>query len=79
MDGFEGLRIQEEAKRILESMRRLEIDLVNVKDSFSVLGLHLKNASAKFDNTDKDLTSVLANLKSLFSKGANEDKSQSLS
>jgi len=75
MVGFEGLRIQEEAKRILESMHRLEIDLVNVKDSFSVLGSHLKNASARFDDTDKDLNSVLVNLKSLFSKGADEDKS----
>lgn len=56
--GFEGLKVERQAKKILEHIKNLEIELLSLQENFSVLGSHLKNALGKYSELDKKLTEI---------------------
>ncbi|MFA5871352.1 MAG: DNA recombination protein RmuC [Parcubacteria group bacterium] len=53
--GLKGLQIEENAKVILENLKRLEIEFGKVRSDFVLLGSHLNNAAKKYSDTEKRL------------------------
>jgi DNA recombination protein RmuC len=53
--GLKGLKIEENAVEILKHLSMLTTEINRIKDDFSSLGTHLKNAAAKFDDSQKRL------------------------
>jgi DNA recombination protein RmuC len=53
--GLKGLKIEENAKEILKNLSMLSNEIIKFKDDFGLLGTHLKNASTKFDDSQKRL------------------------
>lgn len=53
--GLKGLRIEKAAEEILGSLTRLHGDLVKFKEDFEVLGKHLYNSRAKYEDAEKKL------------------------
>ncbi|MDD3487709.1 MAG: DNA recombination protein RmuC [Candidatus Moranbacteria bacterium] len=51
--GLKGMKIEENAKLILENLKRLEIDFGKVRSDFILIGTHLNNAKKKYDDTEK--------------------------
>ncbi len=47
--GFKGLKIEKEAKKILEHIKGLEVEITDLRKTFSVLGSHLQNALTKYN------------------------------
>jgi len=54
--GLRGLRIEEGAREILNTIVRLQGEIVKVRDAFDTLGSHLDNARKKYDEADKRLS-----------------------
>jgi len=53
--GLKGMKIEENAKAILENLKRLEIEFGKVRGDFTLLGSHLTNAVKKYGDTEKRL------------------------
>ncbi len=53
--GLRGMKIEENAKAILQNLKRLEIDFGKIRGDFVILGSHLVNASKKYQDTEKRL------------------------
>lgn len=53
--GLKGMRIQENAKHILQGLGQLAGDLNRFRDDFVVLGKHVRNAANAYDGTTKRL------------------------
>jgi len=53
--GLKGLKIEENAKEILKNLSMLSNEIIKFKDDFGLLGGHLKNASTKFEDSQKRL------------------------
>ncbi len=51
--GLKGMKIEKNAKVILQNLKRLEIEFGKIRDDFVVLGTHLKNAQGRYELTDK--------------------------
>ena len=56
--GFKGLKIEKEAKKILEHIKELELDIEDLRKSFSILGSHLHNALAKYNEIFQKLQNI---------------------
>jgi DNA recombination protein RmuC len=50
--GLRGMRMEENAKRFLESLSGMEKQLEKFADKFSTLGTHLKNAQQSYNESD---------------------------
>jgi DNA recombination protein RmuC len=55
---FEGKRIEERSKEIFVMLRSLQIDYGKVNDSMGVLGKHLNNAYAQFNNVSSGFMEI---------------------
>lgn len=53
--GLKGLKIEENAGRILKSLSALSLDLGKFKEDFDLLGGHLSNAGRKYEDSQKRL------------------------
>lgn len=53
--GLKGMKIEENAKVILENLKRLEIEFGKIRSDFALLGTHLVNATKKYSDTEKRL------------------------
>jgi DNA recombination protein RmuC len=53
--GLRGLEIEENARLIIEQLARLRGDFGRFKDDFSLLGKHLGNSRAKFEDAERRL------------------------
>jgi len=53
--GLKGMKIEEHAKEILQSLIRLQGDFSRFKEEFNVLGKHLGHAQASFQGAEKRL------------------------
>jgi len=53
--GLKGFKIEENAKEILKNLSTLSIDINKFREDFSVLGMHLTNAKAKYEDSHKKL------------------------
>jgi DNA recombination protein RmuC len=63
--GLKGLRIEEEAERILGALARLEAEWKAFDGTFRVLGTHLKNLSGKYDEAAAELMRISGHLASV--------------
>ena len=70
--GLRGLRIEQSAREILNTLARLQGDISKVRDAFSTLGSHLENARKKYDEADKRLTNFEDRLESVAEKALPE-------
>jgi len=53
--GLKGLKIEKAAEEILGNLTRLHEDLIRFKDDFEVLGKHLSNSRAKYEEAERKL------------------------
>lgn len=53
--GLRGLKIEENAKAILKNLSTLSIEMGKLKEDFGTLGIHLSNASHKYEESQKKL------------------------
>ena len=51
--GLRGMKIEKNAKIILQNLKRLDIEFGKVRKDFDALGQHLRNAQNKYELTDK--------------------------
>jgi DNA recombination protein RmuC len=54
--GFRGLKIEEQAKEILQHLTRLRQELDRFTEDFRKVGMHLTNAQTRFTEAEKRLT-----------------------
>jgi len=55
LKGLKGLSIEKNAKKIVEYLGRLQVDLNKFKEDFRLVGGHLFNAKAKYEEAEKRL------------------------
>ncbi|MCM3879793.1 MAG: DNA recombination protein RmuC [Vicinamibacterales bacterium] len=53
--GFRGMKIQEEAKRVLEILAQLGTRFDKFQDHFNMVGKHLDNAKSQFERASRDV------------------------
>ncbi len=53
--GLRGLKVEERAQEIIDSLSRLKGDLNRFRGDFETVGTHLKNASNRYDEAEKRL------------------------
>jgi len=56
--GLRGLKVEENAKKILKSLGALSIETAKFKEDFDILGSHLLNANTKYADAQKRLDKV---------------------
>lgn len=54
--GLRGLRIEQSARDILNTLSRLQGDMMKVREVFDIVGTHLDNAHKKYEEADKRLS-----------------------
>jgi DNA recombination protein RmuC len=67
--GLRGMKIEEHAKEISDSLGRLKGDLSRFKEHFDTLGKHLNNSKNKFDEASSVLVKFEAKLEGIESGG----------
>jgi DNA recombination protein RmuC len=60
--GLRGMKVEERAQEILETLQRLRGDFERLQENFRILGKHLTNASGAYADTEKTLTKFDAKL-----------------
>ena len=68
--GLRGMQMEENAKRLLESLSGMEKQLEKFSEKFSVLGTHLKNAQQSYSESDKLFEKAQGTLETML--GTNE-------
>ncbi len=63
--GLKGLKVEENAREILNQMRMLSTEMGKFRDDFSVLGGHLASASKKYDESQRRLEKFTDKLSTL--------------
>ena len=66
--GLRGLKVEEEAKSIMENLSHLGIEIGAFYDEYQVLGKHLSNARTKYDDGDRKLNKFRDSLDRLSGK-----------
>ncbi|OGS46264.1 MAG: hypothetical protein A2539_02740 [Elusimicrobia bacterium RIFOXYD2_FULL_34_15] len=72
--GLRGMKIEESAKNIMEMLSRLSGDFQKFKCEFDILGNHISNAAAKYDETSKKLDKFGDKLQSIENQETNPVK-----
>ncbi|MBU2568108.1 MAG: DNA recombination protein RmuC [Elusimicrobia bacterium] len=70
--GLNGLRVEKNARLILEHLDRLKGDFARFRQDFDVLGKHLTSAKGKYEDSDKRLSRFEEKLISSGEKGDSE-------
>lgn len=70
--GLRGMLMEENAKRLLESLSGMEKQMEKFADKFSTLGTHLKNAQQIYSESDKLFERTRNTLETLLGAGAPE-------
>ncbi len=60
--GLRGMKVEERAHEILNTLARLRADFEKLQESFRVLGKHLTNAQGSYADTERTLTKFDAKL-----------------
>jgi DNA recombination protein RmuC len=60
--GLRGLKVEQQAQEILNTLQRLRGDFERVQENFRILGKHLTNAGSTYAETEKTLTKLDAKL-----------------
>ncbi len=66
--GLRGLKVEEEAKQIMENLAHIGLGLDAFYGDYEVLGKHLSNARTKYDDGDRKLNSFRDSLERLSGK-----------
>ncbi len=74
MVGLNGMRISERAESILREIQSLKVELGRFKDEYETVGKHLRNANAKFDDSEKRLDKVEDRLDRLAGTGTEQQE-----
>jgi len=67
--GLRGMQMEENAKRLLESLSGMEKQLEKFADKFGTLGTHLKNAQQSYSESDKLFEKAQNTLKGMLGAG----------
>jgi DNA recombination protein RmuC len=70
--GLRGLQMEENAKRLLESLSGMEKQMEKFADKFSTLGTHLKNAQQSYSESDKLFERAQNTLETMLGAGVPE-------
>src|SRR5260370_10995939 len=70
--GLRGMQMEENAKRILESLSGMEKQLEKFSDKFGTLGTHLKNAQQSYSESDKLFEKAQNTLETMLGAGVPE-------
>ena len=70
--GLRGLQMEENAKRLLESLSGMEKQMERFADKFATLGTHLKNAQQSYSESDKLFERANNTLETMLGAGAPE-------
>ncbi len=70
--GLRGMQMEENAKRLLESLSGMEKQLEKFADKFGTLGTHLKNAQQSYSESDKLFEKAQNALEGMLGGGASE-------
>jgi DNA recombination protein RmuC len=70
--GLRGMQMEENAKRLLESLSGMEKQLEKFADKFGTLGTHLKNAQQSYSESDKLFEKAQNTLEGMLGIGATE-------
>jgi len=70
--GLRGMQMEENAKRLLESLSGMEKQLDKFADKFGTLGTHLKNAQQSYTESDKLFEKAQNTLQTMLGAGASE-------
>lgn len=70
--GLRGMQMEENAKRLLESLSGMEKQLEKFADKFGTLGTHLKNAQQSYSESDKLFEKAQNTLEGMLGAGATE-------
>jgi len=70
--GLRGMQMEENAKRLLESLSGMEKQLEKFADKFGTLGTHLKNAQQSYSESDKLFEKAQNNLETMLGAGASD-------
>lgn len=61
--GLRGFQVEERAQEILSDLSKLQKDTQKFREEFDILGRHMANANAKFNEADKSFGKIENNLK----------------
>ncbi len=70
--GLRGMQMEENAKRLLESLSGMEKQMEKFADKFGTLGTHLKNAQQSYSESDKLFEKAQNTLEGMLGGGASE-------
>jgi DNA recombination protein RmuC len=70
--GLRGMQMEENAKRILETLSGMEKQMEKFADKFDTLGTHLKNAQQSYSESDKLFERVQNTLETMLGAGVPE-------
>ena len=70
--GLRGMQMEENAKRLLESLSGMEKQMEKFTDKFSTLGTHLKNAQQSYSESDKLFERAQNTLETMLGAGVPE-------
>ena len=70
--GLRGMQMEENAKRLLESLSGMEKQLEKFADKFGTLGTHLKNAQQSYTESDKLFEKAQNTLGTMLGAGASD-------
>ena len=72
--GLRGMQLENNAKQVMESLGRLNMELEKFEKEFKVLGSHIHNAQQTFGRADKQLTVFGDKLRSVETADMREEK-----
>lgn len=72
--GLRGMQVEERAKEILADLTRLNTEFIKVADSYDILGKHLSNAVAKYEDTSRLIGKFGTRVEQIEAKTGNEKK-----
>src|SRR5260370_9286383 len=67
--GLRGMQMEENAKRLLESLSGMEKQFEKFADKFGTLGAHLKNAQQSYSESDKLFEKAQNTLQTILAAG----------
>lgn len=76
--GLRGMRVEESAQEIIDSLSRLKGDFGKFRSEFDILGSHISNAGKKYEEVDKRLVKFEDRLDGVEGKQLISDKPQAL-
>jgi DNA recombination protein RmuC len=68
--GLRGLRIEQNAREILSTLGRLQVDATRLREHFDTLGRHITNAKNKYDEAATSLARLEGKLEDVAGRGA---------